>query len=129
VDLARIAAGPRCASCRGALALDHPLSLTDANFARVVADSPVPVVVDCYADWCGPCRAMAPQFAAWAQRRAGTVLAAKLDTDANPETAQRLGIRSIPTIVAFAGGREATRAVGAIPPAQLDALVARAVAG
>jgi thioredoxin 2 len=126
VDLARLASGPRCAHCGTALALDHPLPVTDATFDRVMADSPVPVLVDFYADWCGPCRAMAPQLDAYAQRNAGTVLVAKVDTDRSPNVSQRFGIRSIPTLAVFVGGREAGREVGAVPIARLDALVARA---
>lgn len=128
VDLARVADGPRCAACRAPLALDHPVPVSDADLERLVADSPVPVLVDFYADWCGPCRAMAPQLDALARRQAGRAIVAKLDTDANPAMAQRFGIRGIPTLVAFAGGREAGRQVGLVPPAQLDALLARAAA-
>jgi thioredoxin 2 len=126
VDLARLANGPRCAHCRAPLALDHPLPVNDATFDRVMADSPVPVLVDFYADWCGPCRAMAPQLDAYAQRNAGTVLVAKVDTDRSPNVSQRFGIRSIPTLAVFVGGREAGREVGAVPIARLDALVTRA---
>ena len=126
VDLARLANGPRCAHCRAPLALDHPLPVNDATFDRVMADSPVPVLVDFYADWCGPCRAMAPQLDAYAQRNAGTVLVAKVDTDRSPNVSQRFGIRSIPTLAVFVGGRESGREVGAVPIARLDALVTAA---
>lgn len=129
VALARLADGPRCASCKAPLALDHPVALGDADLARVVADSPVPVLVDFYADWCGPCKVMAPQLDAFAQRHVGTVLVAKLDTDRNPTTSGRFGIRSIPTLIAFAGGREVAREIGAVPQQRMEALVARARSG
>ena len=126
VDLARAADGPRCGACGRPIALDRPVRLTDAEFDRVVADSPVPVVVDFYADWCGPCKVMAPVLDQAARERAGSVLVAKVDTDANPVVSQRFGIRSIPTLVAFRGGREVARELGAIPRPRLDALIARA---
>src|SRR4028118_2380525 len=90
----------------------------------VLAAAAGPVLVDFYADGCGPCRAMAPQLDALARRRAGRALVAKLDTDRNPATAGRFGIRRIPTHVAFRGGREAGREVGLVPPARLEALIA-----
>ena len=124
VDLARLGAGPRCARCREPLALDRPLPVDDASFARVVDDAQVPVPVDFYDDWCGRCRAMAPHLDALARRHVGRALVAKLDTDRNQSTAGRFGIRSIPTLVAFRGGREAGREVGLVPPARLEALIA-----
>lgn len=125
VDLDRLDAGPRCAKCREPLALDRPVPLTDATFQRVLADAPVPVLVDFYADWCGPCRAMAPQLEALARRRAGRALVGKLDTDRSQATAGRFGIRSIPTLIAFRGGRETGREVGLVPPPRMDALLER----
>ena len=131
VDLARAADRPRCGVCRTPIALDRPLPLTDASFDRVLADSPVPVLVDFYADWCGPCKMMAPVLDKVAGERAGDVLIAKVDTDRNPGVSQRFGIASIPTLIAFRGGREVARRMGALPKSQLEALVdqARAARG
>jgi thioredoxin 2 len=123
VDLARAADGPRCGSCRQTIALDHPMYLSDATFDRVVADSPVPIVVDFYADWCGPCKIMAPVLDMAARERMGTVLVAKVDTDRNPGVATRFGIRSIPTLIVFRGGAEKARELGAIPRGRLNALI------
>ena len=112
VDLARLTAGPKCAKCGKPLRLDRPQKVGDQDFERVITGSTVPVLVDFYADWCGPCRMMAPVLDDLAQRRAGEVLVVKLDTDANPVTASRFGIRGIPTVIAFQGGHERSRQVG-----------------
>jgi thioredoxin 2 len=128
VDLARAADRPKCGACGRPIGLDHPLPLTDASFDRVLADSPVPVVVDFYADWCGPCKMMAPILDKVAGERTGGVLFAKVDTDRNPGVSRRFGIASIPTLIAFRGGREVARRMGALPKSQLDALVDQALA-
>src|SRR5687768_13270649 len=128
VDLARAADRPKCGACGRPIPLDRPVRLTDAEFDRVVADSSVPVLVDFYADWCGPCKIMAPVLDQAARERAGSVLVAKVDTDANPGVSQRFGIRSIPTLVALRGGREVARELGAVPKPRLDALIDRAFA-
>lgn len=128
VDLARAADRPRCGACGRPIPLDRPVRLTDAEFDRVVADSSVPVLVDFYADWCGPCKIMAPVLDQAARERTGSVLVAKVDTDANPGVSQRFGIRSIPTLVALRGGREVARELGAVPKPRLDALIDRAFA-
>jgi thioredoxin 2 len=112
VDLSRLAAGPKCAKCGKPLRLDRPLRVTDQDFERTVSGSSVPTLVDFYADWCGPCRMMAPTLDTFAQRHAGEALVLKLDTEASPLTASRFGIRGIPTVVAFEGGKERARHVG-----------------
>ena len=104
--------------------LDAPVSLSDANFDAVVGKSTVPVMIDFYADWCGPCKAMAPVFADFAKRQRGQVLVAKVDTDANPNVSMRFGIRSIPTLTVMHGGREVQLQVGAVPMAALERMVA-----
>jgi thioredoxin 2 len=125
VDLSRATAGPKCGACGRPIALDRPLTVTDASFDRVIGGSDVPVLVDFYADWCGPCKIMAPVLDAVAAARAGAVLVAKLDTDRNPSVAQRFQIASIPTLIVFRGGREVGRELGAIPRPRLEALLDR----
>lgn len=123
VDLSRASDRPKCGACGRPIALDRPLAVTDATFDRVVGGSDVPVLVDFYADCCGPCKIMAPALDAVAQARAGSVLVAKLDTDRNPAIARRFQIASIPTLIVFRGGREAGRELGAIPRPRLEALL------
>lgn len=127
VDLARAGDRPKCGQCGKPLLLDRPVVVTDADFERVVGNTDVPVVVDFYADWCGPCKIMAPVLDELARSRMGEVLVAKLDTDRNPATANRFAIRGIPTLIVFRGGREVARETGAIPAPRLNALVDSAV--
>ena len=122
VDLARLAAGPKCAKCGKPLRLDRPQKVTDQDFERTVTGSSVPVVVDFYADWCGPCKMMAPTLDQFAQQRSGEVLVLKLDTEASPLTAARLGIRGIPTLIVFEGGKERGRHVGLADMKALESL-------
>lgn len=121
VDLAR--ENPKCGACGRPIALNRPLAVTDATFDKIVGGSDVPVLVDFYADWCGPCKIMAPVLDAVAQARAGSVVVAKLDTDRNPSIAGRFQIASIPTLIVFRGGREVGRELGAIPRPRLEALL------
>lgn len=126
VDLSRAGQRPKCASCGAPLPLDQPLPVTDQNLERIVRDAEIPVLVDFYADWCGPCKVMAPVLDQLAREGPGKVLVAKLDTDRNPAMAVRYGIRGIPTLIVFRGGREVAREVGAVPRQRLDALIHRA---
>jgi len=123
VDLSRLEQRPKCGKCGRPILLDRPIAVSDANFAQVTTDTTVPVVVDFYADWCGPCKIMAPLLDDVARRRAGEMLVVKLDTDRNPVTGQRFGIRGIPTLIAFRSGKEVARRVGAVPPAELEAFL------
>ena len=88
--------------------------LTDATFDRVLLETTLPVLVDFYADWCGPCKMMAPAVEELARTTVGSALVAKLDTDASPRSALRFQIRGIPTSIVFRGGREVKRQTGAV---------------
>jgi thioredoxin 2 len=124
VDLDRATDRPKCGHCGRPLLLDRPLAVSDASFARVIADTEVPVVVDFYADWCGPCKIMAPVLDELARARMGEILVLKLDTDRNPATTEQFGIRGIPTLILFRAGREVSRRTGAVPPQEIETLLA-----
>jgi thioredoxin 2 len=94
-----------------------------AVFDAAVASSSVPILVDFWAAWCGPCHMVAPEIKKVAQNMAGRVLVLKVDTDANPELGARYGIRSIPTIMVFSGGREVNRMSGVRPAAAIEQMV------
>lgn len=123
VRAGRIADRPKCGECGRPMLLDRPLHLGDEDFARTVEGSDLPVLVDFYADWCGPCKMMAPAVDQLAAQQQGRALVAKVDTERARRTAERFQIRSIPTVIVFRGGREVARQVGAIPAPALTALV------
>lgn len=115
----------RCPKCKADLPRpNEPIDVsTTDQFDAVVANSSLPIVVDFWAAWCGPCRMVAPEIKKAAEHLAGKALVLKVDTDANPELSARFGIRSIPTIGVFANGREVNRVSGVRPAAAIEAMV------
>jgi thioredoxin 2 len=126
IDASKVTAGPKCGKCAKPILLERPILLTDETFTRTINESDVPVAVDFYADWCGPCRMMAPAVDALAAHLQGKALVGKLNTDQSTRTASGFNIRGIPTTIVFKGGKEVTRQSGALPLEGLKQLVARA---
>jgi thioredoxin 1 len=109
------------------MASDKVLALNDANFDRDVLQSDIPVLVDFWATWCSPCKAIAPLIDAVAEEYAGKIKVGKVNVDENPATPGKYGVRGIPTLVLFKGGAVVDQVVGAIPRSQLEALIAKAL--
>lgn len=118
---------PRCSKCH----TDLPwlVDAGDDDYDEVVGQSPLPVLVDCWAEWCGPCRTVSPLVEQAASVRAGKLKVAKVDVDANPGVAQRLGVQGIPALFLVVDGRVVDQQVGALPGPALDTWLDRTLSG
>lgn len=124
----RLSQPVRCASCKTALsAPDAPVDISStADFDRLVERASIPIVVDYWAPWCGPCRMVAPELKKVAARQAGRALVVKVNTDELADLGERFAIRSIPTLAIFSGGREVSRVAGARPAEEIERFIASA---
>jgi len=120
---------PVCGRCKTHLPVGlKPVTVTDATFAAEVEGSPLPVLLDMWAPWCGPCRLVGPVVDELSREWAGRVRIGKLNVDENPATAARFGVSSIPTLLVFKSGREVDRIVGACPKAEIVSRLERVIA-
>lgn len=124
IDPARHADRPKCAECRRPFLLDRPVKVHEEHFDQTVLKAGVPVIVDFYADWCGPCVMMAPLVDEIASQGGGKIIVAKVDTDTSPKVSQRYGIKSIPFFARFENGEVVKSLVGAVDREALHELAA-----
>jgi thioredoxin 2 len=121
----RVGDDPQCGRCHKKIFPRTPITVTDDTWKDEVEDSPIPVLVDFWAPWCGPCRAVAPVLQQLAGERGGRLKIVKLNVDENPRLASRFGIQSIPTMMLFRGPLELDQMRGALPKAAIEARIAR----
>ena len=119
IPVTRLGDHPKCGKCKNLLFTGHPVELNDQNFTKFITKNDLPIIVDFWADWCGPCKMMAPAFAQACTQLEPNVLFAKLNTEQAQQTAAQFGIRSIPSLLMFKNGKEVARQAGAMNTAQV----------
>jgi thioredoxin 2 len=129
IDVSRAADRPKCGKCGKPMLLDRPVHLDDETFERTIAGSDVPVIVDFYADWCGPCKMMAPAVDQLASAYSGRAIVAKVNTDFAQAATRPFGIRGIPTTIVFRNGKETARQSGAMPYQMLAGMLDASLGG